>query len=650
MPFPVPQQPSKEVVKQLMKLKKLGSPGEVAAKDREAPSVRNLTQAQRKHSTFDRAMKLGASVEAMALMMGEQQRRGSSLRRAKQQVQPQPQQLQDQTQTEQKKQQLHTVQRSRQQEEQHEQRPAQPPENQQQQREQQRCQSSQKHSEHRKLLQCLHQPHHALHEVCPRQSQASSTTMLLMPALNQHKESSLGKLLRRSQHAALPRNGKPPPAHEAGEEGEMSLGQPAPMAAVSAQAAATRPHHSALRNRRPSPPEAEEEGECVVALSPSVPSCGTSTPLYTTAPAGQMPRTASMPSRLRVAWQQHQQHGGVEDELSQLPRVGPVNGSHTSAEGHHHSDTLPSAASSRPQSTCSSATGFSASPPAKGTAGWCPTKLASRAIGDIHKVLSVNPAPVSASAVPAASVPGSGTSALASRREQKKAFLAPSSSKEQQLSVSGKGAATSSLSKSSSCPVLPQATTLPSPAVGPHLAPLQDDAASPPSPRRGSIDSKLEFAAGKHRGTSVCPFVEISASGIDKLVEACQFGGQDLVYDIGCGKGNVMDEILRRYPCRGVAVDINSSLARSALKRLSKYGPRCRVLVGDIRLMDLSEATAVVTFFITPAADKVKSHFATKLKPGSLWLNYAWPVPGWQTSRPPTDSVYRYIIGQHLAK
>lgn len=185
------------------------------------------------------------------------------------------------------------------------------------------------------------------------------------------------------------------------------------------------------------------------------------------------------------------------------------------------------------------------------------------------------------------------------------------------------------LAKSTSCPILKQV-------------------AAPAPPARGS-GGALEYINGsKSQGSSVCPFVELSDSGIEKLVKACQFDAADCVYDIGCGKGNVMEEILRRYPCRGVAVDINASFCREAKRRLQPYGDRIKVLVGDVRVMDLSDATAVVTFFPSVAADKVKSAFASKLRKGSLWFNYSWPVPGWHTSRPPTDSVYRYVIGEHL--
>lgn len=149
-------------------------------------------------------------------------------------------------------------------------------------------------------------------------------------------------------------------------------------------------------------------------------------------------------------------------------------------------------------------------------------------------------------------------------------------------------------------------------------------------------------------GNVVCPFMEISPKGIHALLSACSLNGDDCVYDMGCGKGNVAAEILAHYPCQVIGVEINVSLARIARQRLAKYGDRAQVLVDDICQLDLSDATVVISFFISNALQQVSSHMASSLRPGSIWLNYAWPVPGWTTSRPASDGVYAYVIGGRL--
>lgn len=151
-------------------------------------------------------------------------------------------------------------------------------------------------------------------------------------------------------------------------------------------------------------------------------------------------------------------------------------------------------------------------------------------------------------------------------------------------------------------------------------------------------------------GKSVCPFMEISIPGLDNIVKACQPNDSDCIYDVGCGKGSILAAILDASFCRGVGVEVNPSLARAAKQRLQKYGKRVQIVVEDVCNVNLHEATKVVTFFFTSALAQVSVHIASSLRPGCVWLNYNWAVPGWCPSRPAHDGVYRYVIGDHLGQ
>lgn len=185
--------------------------------------------------------------------------------------------------------------------------------------------------------------------------------------------------------------------------------------------------------------------------------------------------------------------------------------------------------------------------------------------------------------------------------------------------------------------------------------PLPENDCSNEMPQDGSMEvarvllGRTQTETFKRRpGRVVCPFMEISAQGISSLLNACSLDAADCVYDIGCGKGNITAEFLDCFPCRAVGVEINMTLARHARQRLEKYGERVHVLVEDVCRLDLSDATVVVSFFISNALQKVSSHMAASLRPGCIWLNYGWPVPGWSTSRPASDGVYTYVIGTEL--
>jgi len=144
--------------------------------------------------------------------------------------------------------------------------------------------------------------------------------------------------------------------------------------------------------------------------------------------------------------------------------------------------------------------------------------------------------------------------------------------------------------------------------------------------------------------------MEISDIGLSNLVSAIHEAGPgDTIYDIGCGRGRIMEAILDRYLCKGVAADVNAALVRTARSQLLRFGERASVAVGDCREMDLTDATVVVTHFSSNALAVVKDHFAANLKEGCVWLTYAWPVPGWTPiwpeGRNPIPGVHRYVIG-----
>merc|ERR1712176_1123649 len=96
------------------------------------------------------------------------------------------------------------------------------------------------------------------------------------------------------------------------------------------------------------------------------------------------------------------------------------------------------------------------------------------------------------------------------------------------------------------------------------------------------------------QGSRICPFMEIQDGGLRALVGSCTFTANDCIFDLGCGTGKILQKMLESFPCRGVGVEVNSSLARIAEQQLQMYGSHARIIVDDVRNVDLSKATAVV--------------------------------------------------------
>merc|ERR1719247_1766831 len=176
-----------------------------------------------------------------------------------------------------------------------------------------------------------------------------------------------------------------------------------------------------------------------------------------------------------------------------------------------------------------------------------------------------------------------------------------------------------------------------------HEETRRDDA--PQSHSRSSSDG-----AGLEHGVSVCPFMEIQDGGLRAFTGICSFGVNDTVVDIGWGYGKILNKILQCCPCQGIGVEVNYSIARIAEQRLRKYAQRAKVVIDDIRNVDLRHATATVSYLLshsfTTNGGALKEHLSNSLRPGCLVFNYTYPVPGWSGSL--QNGVYKYIIGEHL--
>lgn len=151
-------------------------------------------------------------------------------------------------------------------------------------------------------------------------------------------------------------------------------------------------------------------------------------------------------------------------------------------------------------------------------------------------------------------------------------------------------------------------------------------------------------------GASVCPFMEIQDGGLRAFMTMSNFTVTDTVIDIGCGHGKILNKILECCPCKGIGVEVNPSIARVAEQQLRKYAGRAKVVIDDIRNVDLQDATATVSYLLSHSFDTngaaLKEHLSKSLHPGCVVLNYIYPVPGWSGSL--KNGVYKYIIGEHL--
>jgi SAM-dependent methyltransferase len=127
------------------------------------------------------------------------------------------------------------------------------------------------------------------------------------------------------------------------------------------------------------------------------------------------------------------------------------------------------------------------------------------------------------------------------------------------------------------------------------------------------------------------PWVISDEEAINRMLELANLKEGDIVVDLGAGDGRVLIQAVKNHAVTAVGYEIDPIryvLARFFIWRrgLSK---RAKVLWKDVFQADFSEADAVVMYLTREANVQLRPIFEGQLKPGTLVVSNAFPIPGW---------------------
>jgi SAM-dependent methyltransferase len=96
-------------------------------------------------------------------------------------------------------------------------------------------------------------------------------------------------------------------------------------------------------------------------------------------------------------------------------------------------------------------------------------------------------------------------------------------------------------------------------------------------------------------------FIPTPPTAMHIMLAALRPTSEDILYDLGCGDGRFLIAAVESYGCRALGIEINPATAALARRRVaaSPAKERIRIVVGDARRYDLSQAT-IVTFYLDP--------------------------------------------------
>ena len=118
---------------------------------------------------------------------------------------------------------------------------------------------------------------------------------------------------------------------------------------------------------------------------------------------------------------------------------------------------------------------------------------------------------------------------------------------------------------------------------------------------------------------------------IAAMMEAAKVGAGDVVYDLGCGEGEIVIAAAKLYGARGVGVDLDPERIRNARANAASAGVTDRVtfIEQDLFKMDVSPATVVTLYLLPELNVKLRPKLLAELKPGSRIVSHQFDMGDW---------------------
>jgi ubiquinone/menaquinone biosynthesis C-methylase UbiE len=119
------------------------------------------------------------------------------------------------------------------------------------------------------------------------------------------------------------------------------------------------------------------------------------------------------------------------------------------------------------------------------------------------------------------------------------------------------------------------------------------------------------------------------------MLEYAQVKADDVVYDLGSGDGRIVITAARKFGARGVGVELDPGLCRTAELRVKEQGlaNRVTILQANALRVDLSPATVVTMYLMRSSNERLRPNLEKYLRPGARVVTNDYPIAGWRASR-----------------
>jgi precorrin-6B methylase 2 len=150
------------------------------------------------------------------------------------------------------------------------------------------------------------------------------------------------------------------------------------------------------------------------------------------------------------------------------------------------------------------------------------------------------------------------------------------------------------------------------------------------------------------------PFYPTSAFVIEKMLALAGVSSKSVVYDLGCGDGEIVVAAARHYNVmKAVGIEQNQKLCSIALRK-TRHLKNAVIINANYDEVNISEANVVTLYQSASENARLKPKLLNELSEGSMVVSHDFGIPGW---RPTEFHVFKeghrnqrvilYVIGSH---
>jgi len=150
------------------------------------------------------------------------------------------------------------------------------------------------------------------------------------------------------------------------------------------------------------------------------------------------------------------------------------------------------------------------------------------------------------------------------------------------------------------------------------------------------------------------PFYPSSSLVIEKMLTLAGVTSESIIYDLGCGNGDIVVAAVRDYHARkAVGIEQNQRLCSIAFRR-TRHFKNAVIMNANYDGVDLSEASVVTLYQSASENARLKPKLLRELSEGSIVVSHDFGIPGWRPKEfcsfkegHHTQRVLVYVIGSH---